>query len=201
MSLIASAIGLGFLLSFVFIGPLFFLVIDTSLTKGWKQALTLSIGAILADLVFILISYFASEATIEFFKTYPIVKTIGGIIIILYGIFMLKLNADDANDIKQIEKTNYLNILFKGFMLSLVNVGVFFFWLFILGWIGQHYPGKMQLRFFIFVTLAAYFLFECVKVFGAYQLKKSLTEERLKLTRRIIQIILVIFGVIIIFKK
>ena len=39
--LILSAIGLGIMLSLVFIGPIFFLLIETSFSRGPKHALAL----------------------------------------------------------------------------------------------------------------------------------------------------------------
>lgn len=60
LELIISAIGLGFMLSLVFIGPIFFLLIETSFSRGHKHALALDIGVISADILCIVASYFAS---------------------------------------------------------------------------------------------------------------------------------------------
>jgi threonine/homoserine/homoserine lactone efflux protein len=49
--LILSAIVLGFMLSLVFIGPIFFLLIETSFSRGPKHALALDLGVISADLL------------------------------------------------------------------------------------------------------------------------------------------------------
>ncbi len=51
LELILSAIGLGFMLSLVFIGPIFFLLIETSFCRGHRHALALDLGVITADIL------------------------------------------------------------------------------------------------------------------------------------------------------
>ena len=67
LELILSAIGLGFMLSLVFIGPIFFLLIETSFCRGHRHALALDLGVITADILCIIAAYFASA---DFGRTY-----------------------------------------------------------------------------------------------------------------------------------
>ena len=50
----------GFLLAFA-IGPVFFTLIETSITKGFKAGLFFDLGAQTADIIFILIAYFSTS--------------------------------------------------------------------------------------------------------------------------------------------
>ena len=59
LELIISAIGLGFIFESGFHHP-FFLLIETSFSRGHKHALALDIGVISADILCIVASYFAS---------------------------------------------------------------------------------------------------------------------------------------------
>ncbi|MEX0273390.1 MAG: LysE family transporter, partial [Flavobacteriaceae bacterium] len=52
---IQAAIPLGFLLSFM-IGPVFFVLLETSVIKGFRAALIFDLGVILADALFLLIA-------------------------------------------------------------------------------------------------------------------------------------------------
>jgi threonine/homoserine/homoserine lactone efflux protein len=65
---ILAAIPLGVLLSFL-IGPVFFVLLETSVTKGFRAALVFDLGVLLADILFILIAYFSSYRVIESVKT------------------------------------------------------------------------------------------------------------------------------------
>ena len=46
-----TAIPLGFILSFSF-GPLFFILLETSISKGLKQAFFMDLGVVFSDIVF-----------------------------------------------------------------------------------------------------------------------------------------------------
>ena len=50
------AISLGVILAFT-IGPVFFILIETSITKGIRSALAFDIGAISGDIFFIVLAY------------------------------------------------------------------------------------------------------------------------------------------------
>ena len=51
-------------LSFL-IGPVFFVLLETSAVKGFRAALVFDLGVVFADIVFILIAYFSSYKLIE----------------------------------------------------------------------------------------------------------------------------------------
>ena len=67
---ILTAIPLGFFLSFM-IGPVFFVLLETSITKGFRAAMTFDLGVLLGDIVFILIAFFSSYRLITSIKDQP----------------------------------------------------------------------------------------------------------------------------------
>ena len=87
--LILSAIGLGFMLSLVFIGPIFFLLIETSFSRGPKHALALDFGVITADLLCIIAAYYASADIVQLIDKHPGFYRITSILILAYGIIMM----------------------------------------------------------------------------------------------------------------
>ena len=64
---ILTAIPLGILLAFT-IGPVFFVLLETSITKGFRAAMVFDLGVICGDLVFILIAYFSTNQLLEKLK-------------------------------------------------------------------------------------------------------------------------------------
>ena len=50
------------------IGPVFFMLIQTSITKGARAAITFDLGVVLSDLCFILIAYYGSRSLLEKIK-------------------------------------------------------------------------------------------------------------------------------------
>ena len=61
---IKNAIFFGFFLSFM-IGPVFFMLIQTSIVKGSRAAIAFNLGVILGDVAFIVIAYFGRRHLLE----------------------------------------------------------------------------------------------------------------------------------------
>ncbi len=82
---IQAAIPLGFLLSFM-IGPVFFVLLQTSAIKGFRAALVFDFGVIIADAIFLTIAYFSSFQLLENLSNQPGLYVFGGVILLVYGI-------------------------------------------------------------------------------------------------------------------
>ena len=117
---IISAIPLGFFLSFM-IGPVFFVLLETSVVKGFKAAIIFDLGVVLADIIFILIAYFSSYRLIQSIKDDPALFIFGGLVMLTYGIISFVKNRNeskkdfDEEEQKELEKNNYLSLFIKGF--------------------------------------------------------------------------------------
>ena len=61
---VLSGIPLGIFLSFL-IGPVFFVLLETSAVKGFRAAFVLDLGVVSADIIFIFIAYFSSYRLIK----------------------------------------------------------------------------------------------------------------------------------------
>lgn len=197
---ILTAIPLGFLLAFT-IGPVFFVLLETGALKGFRAAFVFDLGVVVGDTVFILIAYFSTNKLLEKIKDDPALFVFGGILLMTYGaISFLKSKSnykrDADRDFEEVQfKNNYLNLFLKGFLLNFINIGVLGFWLGILIIFGpQMDMNKDRLFVFLAVILLTYLLVDCGKILLAKQLKSSLTPLRIYRIKRIISIILVIFG-------
>ena len=82
---ILSAIPWGILLAFT-IGPVFFVLLETSITKGFRAAMVFDAGVVFGDFVFILIAYFSTNQILERLKDDPGLFIFGGAIMLTYGI-------------------------------------------------------------------------------------------------------------------
>src|SRR5690606_37328452 len=185
---------LGFFLSFM-IGPVFFILIETRITKGFKAALTFDAGVIIADMCFILIAYFSSFQLINSIKDDPGLFLFGGMIMITYGtisfIRLLKLKKAEIHIVTAIYRNNYLSLFAKGFLLNFINVGVLGFWLAIIITIGPQLEmnhGKM-INFFAYVILA-YLATDILKILLAKQLQSKLTPKNILKVKKISCILL-----------
>ena len=200
---VRAAASLGFFLSFL-IGPVFFMLIETSITKGVRAAITFNIGVIIADITFISIAYISSYQLLENLSNLPGLYVFGGSILSVYGLIILvkKINQKELqNEINITAKVNYLQLLVKGFLLNFINIGVLVFWLGIVVVIGPSLENNLS-RFVVFfsIVILSYFITDFLKIILAKKLKKKLTPSIIVKTKKTLGAILVFFGLILIIK-
>lgn len=200
---IQAAIPLGFFLSFM-IGPVFFVLIETSVTKGFRAAVVFDLGVIIADVFFIALAYFSSFQLLENLSNQPGLFVFGGMIITVYGIiiFLKKPKKASQQENEYIsDKKNYLGMFIKGFLINFINIGVLVFWLGIIIITGPTLENNLN-RFVVFFStmIGVYFFTDLVKILLAKQLKKKLTPTRIVKVKKILGFILVICGLVLIIK-
>ena len=122
LELVLSAVGLGIMLSIVFIGPIFFLLIETSFSRGPRHAFTLDLGVVLADVLCIVMAYYASSDLVQLIDKHPGFYRITAIIVLIYGIYMIvsKTKMHLPGEEKLIGQ-NYLKTFLNGFFFNILN--------------------------------------------------------------------------------
>ena len=200
---IQAAIPLGFLLAFM-IGPVFFVLIETSVTKGFRAAVAFDSGVIIADIIFIGLAYFSSFQLLENLSNQPGLYVFGGTILAVYGliIFLKKTKPTDLKaQLSNSFKVNYIELFIKGFLLNFINVGVLIFWLGIIIVTGPSLGDDIN-RFYVFFgsLILAYFITDLFKIVLAKQLKKQLTPTIILKIKKLLGIILIICGLVLITK-
>jgi threonine/homoserine/homoserine lactone efflux protein len=200
-----NAILLGFGLAFM-VGPVFFVLLETSVVKGIRAAIVFDFGVVLSDALFIFIAYYGSRTFLVKLKDDPRLFLIGGIILISYGLYTVfykktKKTVTDS-ELVVVENNNYLGLFLKGFFLNSINIGVLAFWLAIVIAISSGLQMNENKIFNYFVVVISTLLItDLVKITAAKQLKKQLTPVVLRKIRQTIGIFFIIFGVILATKK
>lgn len=189
------------------IGPVFFMLLQTSILKGAKAAIIFDLGVILGDITFILISYFGSRSLLEKIKDDPRLFFIGGLVMIVYGLITYidkenKKESLETSDIIDVSvSNNYLKLFVKGFFLNFINIGVLAFWLGTVLVVGPTLNMNEKSIFIYFsVIILGYFVTDLGKIFLAKQLKDKLTSNVVFRIKRVMGIILIIFGVFLMLK-
>ena len=201
-----NALLIGFFMAFM-IGPVFFMLLQTSILKGAKAAIIFDLGVILGDITFILISYFGSRSLLEKIKDDPRLFFIGGLVMIVYGLITYidkenKKESLETSDIIDVSASNnYLKLFVKGFFLNFINIGVLAFWLGTVLVVGPTLNMNEKSIFIYFsVIILGYFVTDLGKIFLAKQLKDKLTSNVVFRIKRVMGIILIIFGVFLMLK-
>lgn len=198
---ILSAIPWGILLAFT-IGPVFFILLETGITKGFRAAMTFDLGVVFADLVFILIAYFSTNQLLEKMKDDPSMFVFGGVLMLSFGI--ISFIKEKKNYLKKIEeeldddnipKNNYVGLFFKGFFLNFINIGVLAFWMGIIIVFGPKMNMETnRIITFISTIICTYVAIDILKINVAKQLKSKLTPYNIYKIKRVISVVLMIFG-------
>ncbi len=199
---IQAAIPLGFFLSFM-IGPVFFVLLETSAIRGFRAALAFDLGVILADILFIVVAYFSSFQLLENLSNQPGLYVFGGVILLVYGATILKKKTPkkESSKIEAVNSSNYLSLFIKGFLLNFINIGVLVFWLGVIIIVGPSLDNDPNRIIVFFSTmLGAYLLTDILKILLAKRLKRKLTKNRIILIKKGIAIILIICGIVLITK-
>ncbi len=181
------------------IGPVFFMLIKTSILKGARAAISFDLGVVLGDVVFILIAYYGSRSLLEKIKDDPRLFFIGGSILIAYGIltYLDKSNKKelDESEVKVPKANNYFKLFFNGFLLNFINVGVLAGWLGIMVVVGPTLDMNASAIFWYFFTvIIGYLCTDLGKILLAKKLKNKLTPLVIYRIKRAMGVLLIIFG-------
>ena len=193
-----NAFFIGVFMAFM-IGPVFFMLIKTSILKGARAAISFDFGVILGDIAFILIAYYGSRNLLEQIKDDPRLFFIGGLILIVYGVitYLDKSNKKEL-DQEQVEvpkANNYIKLLINGFLLNFINIGVLAGWLGIMVMVGPTLNMNPTAIFWYFlVVILGYALTDLAKILLAKRLKKKLTPIVIYRIKRGMGILLIVFG-------
>ncbi|WP_158840257.1 LysE family translocator [Polaribacter sp. L3A8] len=201
-----NAFLIGFFMAFM-IGPVFFMLIQISILKGARAAISFDIGVVLGDITFILIAYYGSRSLLEKIKDDPRLYFVGGLVLIVYGLitYFDKQNKKEALEhTKTIEvpvKSNYIKLFFKGYFLNFINIGVLAFWLGTVLVIGPTLDMNPNSIFWYFATvILGYAVTDLGKILLAKQLKNKMTPLVIYRMKRIMGIILFVCGIFLILK-
>lgn len=199
---ILTAIPFGIILAFT-IGPVFFVLLETSATKGFTCALIFDLGVILADIVFILLIFMSTDTLLEKIKDDPKLLVFGGVLLVIYGIIsFIKTSKSFRSIVREhhrieLPKKDYGKLFIKGFLLNFINIGV------LLGWLGFIVIGtsittsENGVIIFIITMLISYFVSDLFKIAAAKRLKNKLTPRRIFKTKKIVALVILGFGILL----
>jgi len=194
----------GFLLAFA-VGPVFFTLIETAITKGIRAAIFFDLGALLADIIFILIAFFSTNRILEKVKHDPGLLIFGGAILIAYGIISyIRTNKSIFKIVREHYavnvKRNLGGLFLKGFLLNFVNFGVLAGWIGVLIMANALTTSENGVPFFIITVLATFFITDLMKMLLAKRLKSYMTPRFIFKTKKWISILILSFGVLLLFQ-
>ena len=198
---IISGMGLGLLLS-ILIGPVFFLLIKTSIYDGFKSAMFLELGIGLSDMVCIAVSYFGLVNYLQSPEHKFIISIIGGIVLIIFGWYTMTHQTKVQDKANIPKHDDYIRLMLKGFVFNLSNPSVIFFWIGAVSLAVSQYSGNAwHVGAYFSSTLAVVTCIDIIKARLAQKLSTILNESKLAMLSKIAGISIIGFGIMILMKE
>lgn len=188
------------------IGPVFFVLLETSIRKGIRAALFFDLGVLVSDIIYILIAYvfFAEVSALTKGENENILKLVGGLFLIVYGIITFVKTPKDhpVDEFGKIahSKKDYIMLFIKGLILNFANPMVIFYWFSVLTFGAKSDSGvdfSTQMLIFISVLLTVFFSIDILKIIGAKRLRPYINDKVLKSLSHFTGVILFGFGVVL----
>ena len=184
-------LGLGTLL---FIGPVFFYLIKSTLESGFKAGIFVALGIILGDILCLLIALYGSS---EFMAQPTFVlwaSIIGGTLLLFMGLkYVLKPNLDTT--VKgRLQRSSLLVYGINGFLINFVNPFVFAVWFGFVSYTKALYDNGTAL-FSLLITLSVIFSTDVLKALFAERISHLIEPQKLKNIFRVFGFLMICFSI------
>ena len=192
--------GLGFgLILTISMGPIFVALVQTSLEKGLKPGITVGIGIWSSDILIIgttlylvsLVKELVASATFNFYMGIA-----GGLVMIVFGISMLRHKAEVNFDGETYSAKNYAGFWLKGFLVNTLNPFTYIFWLGVIATQvfarGVSVPNTIIfLSTIMFVIISS----DLMKIAAASYIRKGLKLKYIDMATNLAGVFLIVFGI------
>ncbi len=189
----------GLLLS-IAVGPVLFSIIKQSLNNGHRGGLAFVFGVSASDITLLLVSNVFTELfnSLKEYKTE--IGIAGCVFLVTMGIYFMffkkvKVN-EEGKQVFKFRKRDYAKIFLSGYFMNTLNPAVFIFWMTTSTAVITH---SVSDRIIIFTTCLVWMLgTDILKVLLAGKIRNRLTPHNIHILNRINGIILIVFGIALI---
>ena len=180
-------------------GPIGVLCIQRTLNKGRWSGFFTGLGAALSDIVYCILTGVGMSFVIEFIeRNQNILQSVGSIVLLVYGIYLLRKNTAGNLKAPQPKKTSYPKDFITGFLLTFSNPLILFLIISFFARFSFLSPDYLFYHYiigFIFIFLGA-LLWWFIITYFVNKVRSHFNVRSMWLVNRIIGIIIVLMSVI-----
>ncbi|MCB9186387.1 MAG: LysE family transporter [Flavobacteriales bacterium] len=185
------AIGFGMI---IFIGPVFFTLVNTTLNHGFWPGMLVTIGIFISDIVAVSLCAFGAIPLFENPTNQFYLAVVGSLILFSLGFRYLLFPNTNVNSNVDLKAHHYVTYFSKGFLVNFVNPFVFVVWISVIGMGQIKYGTGVELWVFLGAALLALLFTDSSKVVFADRLKKLVQPRLLGKFYRVVGVLLIGFG-------
>jgi threonine/homoserine/homoserine lactone efflux protein len=184
-------VGLGMV---IFLGPVFFTLLKSSLQHGFRAGLSVATGIMLSDMIALVLCYFGAASFFENPENQLWLALAGSAILFALGVRYIFKKQAGKDQIGSIQAQDYPTYVVKGFLVNFINPFVFVVWIGLVG-IGQTNYGSGG-EFWVFGAgiICGIYAQDLTKVVFAHRIARFVRPEILSKAYRVIGALLLVFA-------
>lgn len=204
MQYIIDGIYLGLALA-ILLGPIFIVLMQSTLEHGTKAGLTAASGIWVSDVIIV-------SLTLLFIKRIDSVVQhpdfvfwmglIGGVVLIGVGVANVLKQSQLDLDSKRINASGWIGFWTRGFLVNTVNPFTFIFWLStITSYVATKKLTIVESEYFVIAIIMTIMLTDSLKVLMAKAIRKRINEKTLNIINKVAGSALIIFGFVLMLRS
>ena len=178
------------------LGTVFFCLLQNSIVNGFKSGAYVAIGVIISDILLIVLGHFSASLFPNGGTTEMIVRICGAIFLLVMGISNLR--SHKKLSLPAAESKKPFVLASKGFMLNVINPANYMSWLAVAATLTNvlHFSGGQTWLYYT-GALCGIFAMEMLISFGAFWLKKYISDKFLQRLDIILGVVFIIFSLLL----
>jgi threonine/homoserine/homoserine lactone efflux protein len=183
------------------VGPVFFALIQASVLHGFRAGLTMAIGVVVCDTLFVALAVAGSQSFLAAPVTQYWTGSVGGILLLIFGLKQLstktvRIGGGEYDLAEPLRVPTRAGFLLRGGYLNALNPFVFIFWSGTASTVSA-FPGygTSQVVWFFVGTLLIVFATDTGKVALAKRLRNYVTPRAIMWMNRVAGAALFLFGI------
>ena len=194
---VIHGLGLGFMLT-ILVGPIFFLLIRTSIEQGARSALILDIGVLAGDILYIWLAYIGTAHIFEKVIYAKWLGVTGAFILMFMGVAPLLKKKRNSKEIILEKPEHVWWLIIKGFLINITNPFVIFFWIASMGYAVTTFDADAQkITVYFMACMCCYLFFDLIKIYAAIKIKSFLTPKKIDLVDKIASLGITALGIVL----
>lgn len=191
----------GLILSAISFGPSFFMLVETSIKYGRKQALSLDFGIISSDALCMFLAYIGTSSFLSGLASNSYFEIVGGGVFLLFGFIKFNKKSNKRKSVSKIKSKTHFSSFISGFIINIANPGVIIYWMSIvaigIAEYGDDMDGLYSNIFYNVSILIVLLVIDNIKIYFANKLKHVLTPKVLYKIDYVTSLIFIVAGVLI----
>ncbi len=187
------------------LGPAFFSLLQTSVSKGFRAGAFMAVGISLSDILIIFLSYLGISRLISTPENQLMVGILGAAILLIFGVVTFTKKPVSALE-RQRKGEQYIpeapgkySHVVKGFFLNIANPFLIIFWMGIMSYVTTNYGvGNKNVFMFFTGTMLMVFSADLFKSYVGNKIKMYMKPWLMGWFNKAVGVVLMVSGVVLI---